>query len=109
LHGASVMLADLNGDGLADVVTALRGGAPARVRVFSARGPAPLADFLAFGPDFRGSLRLAVGDVTGDGRADILAVSRPLHIRGFRSLDLRLLLEVLAPGARNFGGVNVPI
>lgn len=66
-----VAAADLTGDGKAEVVTVPGGGAPAEVNVFDAAG-AKLASFLA---DTSGSLAgafVAAGDVTGDGRAEIV-------------------------------------
>lgn len=56
------------------------GGGPGegpRVRVFEAVSGALKYDFLAFEADFSGGVRVATGDVTGDGIPDILAASGP--------------------------------
>jgi hypothetical protein len=74
--GVYVAAGDLTGDGTPDlVITPDEGGGP-RVRVFEGKGFAPAADF--FGIDdvnFRGGARAAVGDVTGDGRADLVVAA----------------------------------
>jgi hypothetical protein len=71
--GVFVAAGDVNGDGTPDlVVTPDEGGGP-RVRVFSGNGFGQLADFLGIeDPDFRGGARPTLGDVNGDGRADLV-------------------------------------
>jgi fibronectin-binding autotransporter adhesin len=58
----------MNGDGSADIVTALgRGGAPL-VKVFSGQDGSLLSSFLAFPRSFTGGLNVAVvDDWNGDG------------------------------------------
>ncbi len=75
--GVFVAVGDVTGDGVADIVTGTSSGGGARVRVFDgAGGFAPLAgdegDFFTYDPGFRGGVRVAVGDVNGDGVADIV-------------------------------------
>jgi autotransporter-associated beta strand protein len=71
--GVFVAAGDFDNDGLADVViTPDQSGGP-RVTVLSGKDGAVLANF--FGIDdanFRGGARAAIGDVNGDGRADLV-------------------------------------
>lgn len=72
--GASNAIADFNGDGVGDIaVGALHG--LAHVAVFGGAIPAgasELARFLAFGSDFFGGVHLAVGNVIGSDKPDLI-------------------------------------
>jgi hypothetical protein len=82
--GARPSLGDMNGDTLADlIVSAGEGGGP-RVAGFNGASlrsnltPQYLFDdFFAFEPELRNGAYLAVGDVTGDGKADLAAGAGP--------------------------------
>jgi hypothetical protein len=71
--GVYVAAGDLDGDGRPElVVTPDRGGGP-RVQVYGGAGLAKVADFFGIDdPAFRGGARTAVGDVDGDGAADLV-------------------------------------
>ena len=72
--GVTVAAGDLTGDGVAEIVTGTGAGGGSRVRAWSLRGGrlTMLADFFAYGPAFPGRVSVAVGDVTGDGVAEIV-------------------------------------
>ncbi len=75
--GVFVAAGDVDGDGKADViVTPDQGGGP-RVRVFRVGGTNEvIADYFGIeDPAFRGGARAAAGDVTGDGRVDVLVAA----------------------------------
>jgi subtilisin-like proprotein convertase family protein len=71
--GIYVTVGDLTGDGVDDIiVTPDEGGGP-RVEVFRGGDFALVANFFGIDdPAFRGGARAAVGDVSGDGRADLV-------------------------------------
>ncbi len=75
--GVYIATGDMNGDGYSDIVTgAGEGGAP-HVRVFSGKDGSILADFFAYDPTLRTGVTVAVGDVNGDGKLDIVTGPGP--------------------------------
>ncbi len=70
--GVRVAAGDVNGDGVADIITGAGPGAGPHVKVFDGRTNAELMSFFAFGPQFTGGVFVAAGDVNGDGRDDII-------------------------------------
>src|SRR4051812_10389337 len=109
--GVSVALGDLNGDGVPDVVTAPGAGGGPHVRVFDGRTGANLANFNAYDPKFTGGVCVAVGDVDGDGRADVVTAAGPgggPHIRVFDAAG-NLKSEFLAYDPKFTGGVSVAV
>jgi hypothetical protein len=75
--GVFVGTADVDGDGKADIITGAGPGATPHVKVFSGATGAELFSFFAFGMGFTGGVTVAGGDVTGDGRADIITGAGP--------------------------------
>lgn len=101
---------DVNGDGRADIIvgTGDGTGSSPQVKTFSGANLSLLANFFAFGTNFNGGVRVAAGDVNGDGRADIIAGTGPgaAQIRVFSGTDQSLLRNFI-PFAGFSGGVFV--
>jgi hypothetical protein len=106
--GTHVAAADVNGDGFADIVTG-RDGAPPEVKVFDGRTGALISDFLAYPPPATGGVRVAAGDIDGDGFAEIMTGQEPggtPEVRVFHGDGtLRNAFMAYAPGFT--GGVFV--
>ncbi|MEK7607006.1 MAG: S8 family serine peptidase [Patescibacteria group bacterium] len=77
--GVRVSSADVDGDGVGEVVTGAGQGGGPHIRVFSAEGT-PRSGFFAYDKNFRGGVNLAVGDLDGDGKAEI--ITAPLGAMG---------------------------
>lgn len=93
------------------IVSAGLGGGP-HVRVFSLDRAEPIRDFMAFDISFRGGVRVAAGDVNGNGRTDIIAAMGPGSEPMVRAFDVmnaqpRILSQFLAYDRAFQGGVYV--
>lgn len=70
--GIHVAAGDLNGDGFAEIFTGPAVGS-LPVKVFDGLTGSETAAFFPFGSSFAGGVRVAVGDVTGDGALELIA------------------------------------
>lgn len=73
--GVNVAVGDLNGDGYNEVIAGAGYGGGPHVRVFNGNGKLINPGFFAYDPGFRGGVNVAVGDVNGDGKAEIVTGS----------------------------------
>jgi hypothetical protein len=82
--GLSVATGDITGNGRDEVVVGAGPGGGPHVRSFIVNPfvgvvqfPGPLGSFFAFAPSFHGGVNVAAGDLTGDGRAEVVAAAGP--------------------------------
>lgn len=113
-HGVNVACGDFDEDGIDEIVTAPKFGGGPHIRIFDGFGkPKFTTGFMAFHPDFRGGVNIAVGDITGDGRDEILAASGPgssPHIRVFSPRGVFLNIEFRPfHHDKDKGGVSVAV
>ena len=105
--GVYVAAGDVNGDGKADIITgAGPGSRPAR-KAFDGATNAVLASFFAFDGGFNGGVRVAAGDVNGDGIADMIVAAGPgagPHVKAFKGDDPGVLLHSFLAAAPSFNG-----
>jgi len=108
--GVNLAVGDVNGDGRDDVITGADAGGGPHVKVFDLASSQVLHSFFAYAGNFFGGVRVAAGDVNGDGRTDIVtspgAGTSPL-IRVFDGMNRQVIraFEAYSSGWR--GGVFV--
>ena len=127
--GVNVAYADVNGDGVKDVIAAAGPGAGPHVKVFDGKSVLQLPDpsqphtmevrtvtelysFYAFDPAFRGGVSVAAGDVNADGQADVVAgagAGGGPHVRAFSGKTGGELRSFYAFDPKFTGGVNVAV
>ena len=70
--GLKVAAGDVNGDGVPDIVVTPASGAAPHVKIFDGVTFAEIASFYAFDSSLRGDVEVAVGEITGDGRSEVI-------------------------------------
>ncbi len=112
--GVFVAAGDVNGDGRADIVTgadADQQTAGGHVKVFDGATGAEFRSFFAYDANFTGGVRVAAGDVNGDGRADIVTGAGPGaaggHVKVFDGLTGSELSSFFSFDPSFAGGVFV--
>jgi hypothetical protein len=109
--GVFVASADFNGDGHADIITGADAGGGPEVRVLSGTNLAVLADFMAYDVNFTGGVRVAAGDIAGNGTPDLITGAGPgtlgPDVRVFDGKTFSLLDDFQAYASAFQGGVFV--
>ncbi|MCK9439148.1 MAG: putative glycoside hydrolase [Patescibacteria group bacterium] len=70
--GVRVAVMDLDGDKVQEIITAAGQGGGPHIRIFNKDGKPLIGGFFAYDKNFRGGVSLAVGDIDGDGKKEIL-------------------------------------
>jgi hypothetical protein len=109
-NGVFVAAADVDGDGRADIVVGSEAGGAGLVRVYSGRD-GHLLRSLNLGADARqAGVRVAAGDVQGDGHADLITGSGPgvqARIGVFDGITTKEIYNFFAFDQSFRGGVNL--
>ncbi|MFO0852576.1 MAG: VCBS repeat-containing protein [Gemmataceae bacterium] len=109
--GVWVARADINGDGVPDDVVAPGAGTAPTVKIVSGSDGSVLRTFDAYESAFTGGVIVAVADIDGDGRADVITGTDQgggPRVRVFSGLDNHVVADFLAIDDAAFrGGVRV--
>jgi len=82
--GVNVAVADIDGDGVDEIVTGPGKGGGPQVRSFNRHGQIDGPEFFAFDSSQRGGVEVAASDLDGDGKAEIIATTRDVFtLAGF--------------------------
>jgi len=108
--GVDVATGDIDGDGIDEIITGAGPGGGPHVRIFLANGE-PRGSFFAYPLGFRGGVRVATGDIDGDGIDEIITGAGPgggPHVRIFEA-DGTVVAGFMAYAPTFKGGVDVAV
>lgn len=112
--GVHVAMGDMNGDGVADIITGAGPGGGPHVRIFDGVNgnplTHPLSSFFAYDPAFSGGVFVAVGDVNDDNVLDVITgagFGGGPHVIARSGVDGSILLSFFAYTPGFLGGVRV--
>jgi hypothetical protein len=109
IGGVRVAVADVNGDGVPDIITAPGSGGAPMVRIFDGNTGAMISQFMAYDFFFQGGVFVAAGDVNNTGVPDIItgpdAGGGPM-VRVFDTSG-NMLNQFFAYSPNFYGGVHV--
>lgn len=112
--GVQTAVADVNNDGISDLIVGAGPGGGPRVIVFNGATnfTTTLLDFFAFATDFRGGVDIAGGDFNADGFADIVVGAGPgggPQVNIFDGRTGNVLTQFFAYDSSFRGGVTVAV
>lgn len=106
-----VAVGDIDGNGTMEIVTGTGVGGGPQIRVFDYNGTLRHPGFFAFAKTYRGGVNVAVGDIDGDGRGEIIAGGGPKggpHVRMFNRFG-KVIGGFFAYDPKFRGGVSVTV
>lgn len=106
--GVNIAVGDIDGDGKSEIITGAGQGGGPHVKIFSFDGKVK-GQFFAFNNSFRGGVSVAVGDVDGEGKQEIVTGAGPGGLPQIRifSETGKLKGQFIAYDSKFRGGVNV--
>ena len=110
--GASVAVGNLDGQGKDEIVTGAGPGGGPHVRIFSGDGKVHDRGFFAYDPRFRGGVTVAVGELPGDARDEIVTGAGQgggPHVRVFSGTGTPRGQGFFALDRRNTAGISVTV
>ena len=108
--GVNVAVADVTGDGVDEIITGLGKGSQPEVKIFDYQGNL-IRQFLAYDAAFLGGVKVALGDIDQDGKADIVTGAGAGGGPQVRVFDAqgKLVSQFFAYNQNFKGGVNVAV
>lgn len=106
--GLNLAVADVNGDGFDDIIIGSGKGTPGVIKIFNYQGKV-VSQFMPYSTNYMQGVKVAAGDVDGDGLVEIIAGTYPgggPHVRVFDWFG-RLKVQFFAYHPLFRGGVNV--
>ncbi len=110
--GINIAVGDLDQDGSMEIVTGTDNGGGPQVRIFNTDGKLVNSGFFAYGKNFRGGVSVAVGDLNGDGKKEIICgagFGGGPQVRVFNKDGKLINPGFFAYDKRFRGGVNVAV
>jgi len=109
--GINVACGDLDGDGVAEIVTAPKSNGGPHIRIFNRYGqPVFTPGFFAYDPGFKGGVNIAVGDIDGGGLKEIItapASSAEPRLKVYNRFGTVLNFDIYPFHPEFSGGVSI--
>jgi uncharacterized repeat protein (TIGR01451 family) len=110
--GVNIAAGSINGAGHADIITGADAGGGPHVEVWDGQSGALVQAFMAYDMNFHGGVRVALGNVLGNGVTDIVTAPGSgggPDVRAFTALGAQLAREFMAYDPQFTGGVYVAV
>src|SRR5204862_736003 len=98
LVGARIAVADVDGDGKRDIITAAGNKGGPHIRVFSGAAGTVYREWFAYDAKYNGGVFVAAGDLNGDGKAEVITgmgVNGVGQVKVFDGRTTRLLRQFI--------------